>query len=338
MDSIKEIALAKVAKFLTNPMYVKVYGSNTVWQEILLLAGQKELYFKNSSYLTPYYYNGQYQNENYRFNQVYSVMYNIIDTIYDNGNGIGDLYLLIKEGLDKVNVINVIDYDKSVYSERDFESRIEFLKEDKHEYVKYIKNNLTKDFEEFIRCLNILCLDVEFDISRICTKALTQGVINRNINISSLEEWLDKNYKPCYKSYNDAINNFSIGQYGSCISDCRVTLTGLFSNFKETQEWFNGILQLNNENYKDEEIIKKVNDSSKILNDKIGGNFPRFKAIYKIYGMLCDLGPHRNEGKKTENGLNLEEVSMADALMSLRFTEDILIWAMNTINKNNNKS
>ncbi len=330
MDSIKDIALAKIAKFLTNPAYIKVYESNTVWQEILLMSGQKELYERNKEYLRPYY-SGNF--ENYNFNRVYDSVYKIINKLYSNRKGMEELSVFLKVSVEKIKIINVISYDKdSCEEEERILGKLDKLKKNKDKYIEYIKGNLTDDFKEFIRCLNILSLDIEFEIDRMYTKQLISGAIERSEDISVLEMWLKDNYEPCYKSYNDAIDNFSNGRYGSCISDCRVTLTGLFSNFKETTEWFNGILQLNHENYKDENIIKKINESSKILNDKVGGQFPRFKAIYKIYGLLCDLGPHRNEGNKVEDVLILEEVTMQDSLMCLRFVEDILIWAMTTLN------
>lgn len=330
VDSLKDIAIAEIVSFLSKHRYVRTFDKPTIWEEILKRAGQKRLFEIYRENLSPYKYvqghSQTFRNDNPLFEQFYHGLYSIFEIIYDDGNGMSELTLLLEIIFSYISIYELVDFedidDDDWYDEiEEKKCRLRKQWNKNSEYQEFVNEHLEDEAKRVIRSLNILSLDLKFEKEDIIVQPYNKGSFERTQKVYSLEQWLHINFPKCEEAYNDALNNFTEGRYGSCIADCRVALTGLFSQFKETENWFNGILNLNHENYKDPEIIKHLNNATKILHDKIDGNFPRFKAIYKIYGMFCDLGAHRTEGV-------IEETLMADALLSIRFTEDIMIWAM----------
>ena len=61
------------------------------------------------------------------------------------------------------------------------------------------------------------------------------------------------------------------------------------------------------------------NDVADFFIENRGGKLTKTKAIYAIYSMMSDYGTHRGEG-------SIESPQLNDALMSLRFTEAIMLW------------
>lgn len=329
MDSIKKIAIANIVSLLVSGNIIET-NNNSLWEEILSCSGQRKLYEKYKECLTPHnYHKGEihiFQNKNPQFKEFYNGLYGVINSIYSNGSGMNELTELLKIIIDKIKLSKVFKIDELKYW--DINEYMRNLNEE--EYNEFIVDNFSKDFKKFIRCLNILSLDIKYKNEEIFLYQYNRGVSDRLEDVYSVEQWLHDSIPHCEESYNDALNNYAEGRYGSCISDCRVTVTGLFTNFKETSNWFDGIHQIDS-NYKNPKNINEPNKMSKIIKDKSNGNYPRFRAIYNIYAMFCDLGAHRNEGEKNNNEIILENVNIYDALLSLRLTEDILIWAMNTI-------
>lgn len=339
MDSLKEIAIAEIASIFSKHRLIKTYDNPLIWRDLLNRSGQRKLFEINADYLTPYEYNQGhsrvFRNPNILFEEFYGAIYDILNKIYNDGTGMDELTLLLKNVIEEISIYDVISFetiDESKYDIWEIEEK-KSKKLDrilKEEPDKDLSNYFIEEFQKLIRSLRFLSLDVVYKDKKLTILPFSQGSFERVSDISHLEKWLATKHPECLKSYEDALNNYKEGRAGSCISDCRVTLTGLFSNFSETENWFNGVFELNSENYKDPQTLSKLRDVSKILYDKLDGNFPRFKAIYKIYGMFCDLGSHRTEQVEEEPTLN-------DALLSLRFTEDILIWAMNiNLSKPNN--
>lgn len=67
----------------------------------------------------------------------------------------------------------------------------------------------------------------------------------------------------------------------------------------------------------------RYNANSNDVNERY--QYHRFNLIYKLYAFECALGGHIDSGNKTENRVDHEEVIQADAFMSLRMTEDVLV-------------
>ena len=57
---------------------------------------------------------------------------------------------------------------------------------------------------------------------------------------------------------------------------------------------------------------------------------PHSNPILQKKPLLCALGAHINEGNIVGSDIELEEVSLEDAFLALRMTEDMLIWLYQT--------
>lgn len=342
MDSAEKIAIAEITSILSKNELINPYKQAEVWLDILRRAGLSGKAKAYESSLTPYIYNGSYKNENPKFNKIYSALYSIFINLYEsedpfsdeNEPGVKSIQTLLREIVAEINPLNTVSCSLTGVEEH-FMGSLELLEEriekKKRGLLARIVNDSSKWeeygtdlFKRFIRALRILSLDLKLDQSLLVLRPLTSGVVEREEDISALEAWLARSHPEVLKAYSDAIDNYQDGRYGSCISDCRVALTGLFSNYAETENWFNGLLKLTPDTYQDAEKVLKLKNASKIMQDKIEGEFPRFKVIYRIYSLYCELGSHRTEGVE-------EDPSVNDALWSLRLLEDVMVWAMNVL-------
>lgn len=336
MDSAQKIAIAELASILSKNDLINPYKRAEVWPDILRRAGFSSLAKVNEVFLTPYIYSGTYENDNPRFNKRYSAIYSIFTKFYEDEDPFSDDYITdldsirtllrtIVEEIDPLNTVACkIDEFEDQLWERLGKSETAVEKK-KREILDNIENDSllwenygTDSFRRFIRALRILSFDVKIEKGLLVLRPLTTGVAERERDISSLESWLMRSHPEVLRAYSDALNNFQEGRPGSCISDCRVALTGLFSNYADTEKWFNGVLKLTPDTYRDEEKVLRLKDASKIMQDKLEGDFPRFKVVYRIYSLYCELGSHRTEGVE-------EEPSMNDALWSLRLLEDVFV-------------
>lgn len=342
MDSAEKIAIAELASILSKVDLINPYERVDIWPDILRRAGFSSIAEKQEQFLVPYTYNGSYENPNPRFSKRYSSIYGILSGLKEEDdpftdepsfdwNAIRQLLKAIVEEIDPLNTVRgeLGQSQEDILSKFDLsEERIERKK--REALAKIEKDNTlwekfgATSFKRFLRALRILSLDVRIENGALILRQFSAGAVGREHDISALETWLALSHPEVLKAYSDALNNYQEGRAGSCISDCRVALTGLFSNYASTKDWFNGVLQLTPDTYKDPGTVLQLKDVSKIMQDKIEGDFPRFKVIYRIYSLYCELGSHRTEGVEEDPSLN-------DALWSLRLLEDILIWAMNVL-------
>jgi hypothetical protein len=326
LDNIKEIAIANIAANI----HKLLPTSNSLWHEILACSGQKELYNKYFKKLNPYNYSGSYEHENPQYSP-FDGIYGVLNDIYATGN-IEELNSVLLNSLSRLDYFMLFNIQDGKYVE--FVNEFERMRRklSPKDFNTFLEDNFREEFIKLRNCLNILGLTlIVNDNKTVTVNVITDGTVQRVKDVLSLENWLEVNFPETYSSYNDALNGYKNSRPASCIEGCRATLTGFFSHFKVTENWFNGILAITKENYSNPEVISKMNDASKIFRDSKSGELSRFKAIYRIYSMQSDLGTHRNEGV-------VEEPNMADALMNLRFTEDVLLWGlMNTLEAEKDK-
>jgi hypothetical protein len=348
MDSAEKIAIAELASLLSKDDLINPYTKTEVWPDILRRAGFSTLAMETQQFLTPYVYSGSYQNDNPKFNKRYSAIYSIFSKFYEDEDPFTEEYVTDMDSIRKILEVTVeeinpldtvvvkLDYLEESLLERTGQ-RDKTIEKKKIALLLKIESDITQwetygtdSIRRFIRSLRILSLDLKVEKGRFQLRPLTTGVVGREGDISSLEVWLSRSHPEVLRAYSDAIENYQEGRSGSCIADCRVALTGLFSNYADTEQWFNGVLKLTPDTYKDQEQVLKLKDASKIMQDKIEGQFPRFKVVYRIYALYCELGSHRTEGVE-------EQPTMNDALWSLRLLEDVLIWTMNVLPSSSRK-
>jgi hypothetical protein len=333
MDRLDEISLSRIATVLDKHSIIRT-NNNSKWERILSNAGQSELYDKYSIYLTPYSYNGPWQNPNIRFEDFYTAIKNILKIVYSNGQNTADFNLLMSSIIEEIDIKDVFEGDLDnifgymYYSINDF-----FQKKTDEECLYFIKEKSSNDFKVLVNNLNILNLDITYLNGELKLSPFTQQFVQTSRNPSLLVDWLNDNYSSIGELYHEAIENYIDGEPVSCISNCRNILTGLFSHFKEdgNKSWVKGLQKLstdtNIENIAVPNNIMQGSANKDILfeTDKVF-KYPRFKLIYHLYSLTSDLGPHITEAPKIGGNLFPEKTTLNDALLCLRMTEDVLIW------------
>lgn len=299
----REIILAKITSIISEGHFIR--AKNGEIKRILKCCGLGEIYEKNSRYLEPFTYreyNGnKYENENSEYS-LFVGLDNIFNSLYHEGKN--ELILrLLKEIAENLNpeLLQVIQEDAK----------------------------LNRKVQEFKSLYELLGLSINIDEEHIEVSHMIQSSESRMKDIFSIEDWLFKNYKEVYDSYEGAITAYKNGNVGTCIESCRTTLTSIFSIFKgpdEYAKWKRGIANISDEmeGKEPKDLKKEISKLNKktlaeFFGENIEGEFKKTKAIYMIYSMMSDYGTHRGENA-------VEKPSQEDALMMLRMTEDILTW------------
>ena len=306
MDN-KEIILAQIASIYDKPPFVLVKEGQM--KMILRCAGLGEYYDKYCEYLEPHYYNRSYKNnvESYR---IFVGLDAIFSDLLATGNEEKILTLLTELGR---NIPSSIFYNEEKYCD---------------DY--YTLENLYQ------------LMGLEFHVEnydeydyRISVTAFT-GSTTQLEQSFGMEQWLSQNYPKVYGAYKSALDCYAVGNLGSAIEACRMALTGIFSKFKgipfKDAKWKLGLAtvtgdftgtesadraQMNPINQEIESLVKS--DISSFFGDNLDGSFKKTKAIYAVYSMLSDYGPHRQEGV-------VENATKEDTLLMVKMTTDILVW------------
>jgi hypothetical protein len=330
----EKIAIAEITSVLSKGELIDPKSNPDVWPDILRRAGFPELAKQKEALLVPFTYNGGFTNPNPRFDRISSTLFDILIYISQphpfSDNNMLDVHEFLKTVVEEIDPLTTIKAELVGTEARIFDDEIK-LNEKKKNILSQIESNPELwnshgilPFKKFLRAIRVLSLDIKIVDGQFALRPLTTGVANRDEDTSSLEAWLQNQHPEVHGAYLDAINNYIEERPGSCIADCRVALTGLFSNYTNMKDWFNGVLQLTPDSYNDAEKILKIKNAAVILQDKAeeGATFPRFKLVYRAYALYCELGPHRTEGVEEEPTIN-------DALWCLRILEDVMIWVMN---------
>lgn len=333
MDNLDEISLSRIATIL-NKQTILPTNNNSLWERILSNAGQSELYMRFSSSLNPYSYNGRWQNDNPVFNEFYSAVKSILKIVYSNGDNLEEFNLLISSIVEEININNIFEDDLVDRFGYEYWNLDEYFKRTSdEECIRFIKEESKNDFQVLLNNLNILNLDFTYSNGKLKLIPFTEQFTQISRNPSLLVEWLNNNYPPIANLYQEAIENYIDGEPISCISNCRNIITGLFSHFKDdgNKSWVKGLQKLSTDTN-----IENINVPNNIMQGSANKNIPfetdnefkysRFKLFYQLYSLTSDLGPHISEAQKIGGVLYPENTTLNDALLSLRMTEDVLIW------------
>ncbi|WP_095022173.1 hypothetical protein [Bacillus thuringiensis] len=338
MDRLETIAVSKIATVISNQTIIKT-NEHSKWDRVLSNAGQSSLYSEFSTSLEPYYFNGVFKNENPSFEQFFSSIKTILHKVYQGGDNAEEFTLFLGTIVEEIKIEDLFDDTSLAFLPRKYQRSLDpigdFFKEKSEEECQdYIIKNAKDDFQLLKNNLNILNLDIFFRKGRLNLKPFTEqsnGVLR---NTSILLEWLEGNYPNVAKLYQEAIDNYIAGNSVSCISNCRNIITGFFSHYKDNgnRSWTKGLQNISTDTYI-ENVTAPNNIAQGRANTKIifdGPNefkYPRFSLIYSLYTLTSDLGAHTAESPKIEGVLYPERTTLNDALLSLRMTEDVLIWS-----------
>lgn len=278
-------------------------------KKILECAGFSDLYTDYESYFEPYYYDrGGYQHNSPSYN-VYQGLISVFEALLAQKDDAKIIELLKWLGNE---IPGQILSDEDCSEAKYFTQLVKF----------YQLFGLDIEVEEtdYVLRTNVIEVSPQKDISKL----------------SLMEQWLQKKYPECYKSYKAVSDSYRDGNLGAAVESCRSTLTGLFSQFKgipfRDAKWILGLATetgdfqgIQDADRVQMNPIKKELDNlapmdiSKFFGDSLNGRYTKTKAIYSIYSMLSDYGTHSQEG--TPEKLNVE-----DALMMINMTRDILVW------------
>lgn len=337
MDTTQKIAISKLADILTDSNLLIV--NKDMWKRIFNNAGQSNMYedFSNRLVETSTEINWKiFYNHNDRS---YSALNEIFSNLQESPE---EFIILLNSIIDKFNVDNIFvdDIKKRLgikaRNHEIFDIKIYLKNKDIEEKNSLLYQYSSDSFKLFKSNLNMLNLDVIYLEDNLKVIPFTNRNTESNFSINILEEWLGRYFPNIQRNYGDAIKAYSNGDAIGCITHCRVTITGIFSHFKDGQrKWKNGLLKacikdknISNINRIDDIPTLKYNENSDVINERY--QYPRYNLIYRLYTFTCALGAHASEGNITDRGIDNEETSLEDAFMAIRMTEDILIWLYQT--------
>lgn len=170
------------------------------------------------------------------------------------------------------------------------------------------RSNIYSIFEKFIRC--------QIDNNDYSLIPSTEGVQQRNTDISYLHSMLEMHHPDLVILYDEAITNFGSGQYVSYIENCRSLLENFFKKLDTINGYYvKGILAATGESIIDNRA--QLTSMKKIytywIDNKKGAN--RFRLFQTMYSVMSGLGTHHEDVASKE-----------DALLLLRYVEDCLWW------------
>ena len=258
--------------------------NNDDGEVLLKKAGLSAFWDDYKNKLSPYWYNRGYQNNNDDYNPEY-VCLSICEKIESNEEGLLRFLNLILDGIHDID-----DKQYNLLSN----------------YLGVIGYELQITIEE----------DYGYELKNYSLIPSTEGVQQRNTDISYLHSMLEMHHPDLVILYDEAITNFGSGQYVSCIENCRSLLENFFKKLDTINgDYVKGILAATGESIIDNGAqltsIKKI--YTYWIDNKKGAN--RFRLFQTMYSVMSGLGTHHEDVASKE-----------DALLLLRYVEDCLLW------------
>lgn len=194
-----------------------------------------------------------------------------------------------------------------------------------NEFFKRLKFIEDKDVQAFSNYLEIVGYSLLVEDESEChieqysytLIPSSNGIVERQEDISYLLTKLNGNMPELVHYYEEAISTFGNSEYKSCIGNCRSLFEKVFQSYDaDGNEYHKGILNVTSEKIIENGAeLKSINKIFKYwLDNKKGAN--RFRLFVMLYSLMSGLGTHGEETPSKE-----------DALLSLRATEDVLIWS-----------
>jgi hypothetical protein len=288
-DKFEDIAISKLVSVLSK--YSKdVFKENGDLMDLLKCIGLTDVAKKYENKLDPNSFNGKHKNVNSEFNPREG-LHDIVDTIKSNEIALGNFF---QEYVERVNKL----------SESDFVT-------------------LSDNFSVIGYSLEVIVNEEEVNFDGDCKivyKLLpsTTGVYERKIDISYLTGQIENKHNKYLHFYSEAIDEYGDSHYIASIGSCRILIEKIFEEADSINQDHNkGFLNITGEETPSGCQTPKLTQQGIFnfwLKEKKG--FNRYRLFVTMYSLFSGLGQHGEE-----------KVSKYDALLCLRMTEDILIWA-----------
>lgn len=253
-DDDSEIVLCKIYEFFAQLLGLAIQ-SNGEGEILLRKSGLSSLCGVYESELTPYSYNGQWQNPNVQFNPQ-KVFFEVYPELDDKHK-----FIFIKNIIETANFYRVN----------------------------------TTQAENYLSLLGYSLVDDHETRSHYTIIRSAKGVIERGEDITLLEKKLQDEFPEVFRAYDEALSTFGNGEYKSCIDNCRtvfekvtVALTGsnndqaILSMVKERLVDDNGT-----------SLTSKKKIYEYWLENKKGAN--RYRYFTTLYSIMSGLGTHGEE-------------------------------------------
>lgn len=272
IDSQEEIVLAQMAKLLTK--YAKrIITHNGDGESLLRCAGLSSLVEKYDNLLTPYWYNGTWENPYPQFNPGLAINM-ICDEIKDNKMALGNF---LNEFLSRVKNIDNCDVNKI------------------ENYLEVIGYRLEINNSE-----DDLGYGSSYSYS---LSPYTEGILNRREDCSFLVDMLNKHHGELVTYYREATSTYGNIEYQGCVSNCRTLLEIIFKKAdSENNDYATGILNVTKESVDSSNSprlsIKGIFDYWNI-NRK---GFNRYRLFVTMYSLMSALA-HGEEVPTKEDAL-----------------------------------
>lgn len=347
MEKIEIAALSQIADILSDSEKSPIVPEEDVWKKIFYNAELGEMFEERSPqfkvvessygwhadeknvYFNDKTYNGlieSFKELEYRRAELVKLLNNIASKM--------NLRRILESDIDeKIKIPRKYDYFEDYFEAQDRDGKNEII----NEYGRAV-------FKKLRRNLNLISLDIHFEDNEFTIMSFTERSEVNDFDLNLITRWLAEKYPKVCKSYEAARKAYSSGDESGCVTHCRNILAGIFTyNKQEGREWYSGLQKAckkdkNILNVKNPKNIKQMKYNSHSADREQRYKYPRFRMISEVYAITCDLGAHINEGNVTETNdeikVDLEEVTLEDALWILRMTEDILIWLYQTGNIN----
>ena len=341
MDSIKDIAISRIADVLSSSNLLMLEVD--IWKKIFNNAGLSEHFQTRKPQFTvgveSYGFN-QSDVHYYNNDKCYNALYETFMELLFQGTK-EEFFSLMNSIVSRLSIYRVFKEHIEVDFKREYPRlKCKYLEDYLKDLNAEEKNRLlmryqSKDFKHLKTNVNILGLDICFDIEGLCLMPFTGSLRESSFDNSVILQWLSGRYSNIAESYVDAMKAYSTTDEVGCIAHCRNVITGIFSYKKDSQrKWQDGMHKVccKDKNIMNVPInkIHKLNYNANSAEVDERYQYPRYNLIYKLYSYTSALGAHKNEGNVNETGVEFEDTTLEDAFFALRMTEDLLIWLYQT--------
>ncbi|MGL4911032.1 MAG: hypothetical protein ACRC3Y_01240 [Romboutsia sp.] len=264
----------------------RVIKENGDGKSLLECSGLSSLVDEYNAFLTPYSFNGQWKNDNSTFNAGQAIN----EICYKISSNKKALSMFLNEFLSRIDKIDSEDICS-------FENYLEILG---------FKLDIKEKYDFY-------GTKYEFSLSNYI-----DGVNERQKDVSYLLNMINEKNNGLITYYEEAISTYGNAEYQGCISNCRVIFEKIFAALDTVNnDYAKGILISTKESVPVGSSTTPKMSSKGIftywLENKKG--FNRYRLFVTMYSLMSALGSHGEEIPTKE-----------DALLTLRVTEDILIW------------
>ena len=253
-DDDNTIAQFKTFEYLSTVLDSAIQN-NGEGEVIFSRAGISSLIVQYQKMITPYSYNGQWQNANVQYNpkKVFIEVFPKLDEKHR--------FLFVRAIVEYANFLN---FDKEI-----------------------LANHLA--------LLGYSIKDSDESRSKYTIFQTSKGVVERTADLDLLEKKLRNDYPNIYYLYNEALSTFGNGEYKSCIDNCRTlyekitqALTGATTDKAALIIANETVIDENGNVITSKDRIYKY-----WLNKKKGAN--RYRYFTTLYSIMSGLGTHGEE-------------------------------------------